>query len=228
MKKNVSTLKIDPQLASRFGYYAFLIILVIVEIGAMIQFIPGLIKSINENNSKISQITETNKKLRQSEANLSQMNAASLKSDLAKASAALPTEKKISGLVTGLTTLASSSGVIVTALEFSPGAISTKSSQVKLTGVQSIPANLSIAGGINSILDFFAKLYLVSQLTTVNGISFGSGTSGSSGATFPVVIYYQPANSNPIDYQKIELLTSEEQDIISKLTAKDVFVIPPN
>lgn len=155
---------------------------------------------------------------------------------LAKVLLALPDEKKISGVISGMTALASSSGVVVTDLEFSPGIVATISAETKNNApdekvvdenlnVRMVPASLTIIASVDSLIDFLKKLSTASQLIGVSAVSYSVDRPGQVKATIAIAIYYQPRDISKFSWQNLRAIPDEDIGFIQSLPGEDLFVL---
>lgn len=193
----------DPKTYVFFGLTALVIL---AEAIAGVVYFPGKVRELYSTAQDLDTLKE---EVTAREAIVTELEAVDqnqLKSQIALATSALPSEKKISGLITGLTNLASSSGIAVTELSFSPGLVSTRSgstTQISVEpeiagqsaedGVRGIPISLAATANEPQLLiDFMGKIAKVSPLLGIKTLSYRVSDQNKS-ATFLFVIYYQPA-----------------------------------
>lgn len=154
-----------------------------------------------------------------------------LAQDLASVNAALPGQKKTSGLVAGLSAVASASGVVVRELTFSPGRIATESSEVsneQLAGskVRVVTASLSVGSDLPRLGSFLSKLQSASQLLGVSSVGFTAGSAREPLSTISLSVYYQPPSAGVIDWGEVRPVSDKERQILASLSSKDVFILP--
>lgn len=154
-----------------------------------------------------------------------------LAQDLASVNAALPGQKKTSGLVAGLSAVASASGVAVRELTFSPGRIATESSEVSdqpLAGskVRVVTASLSVGSDLPRLGSFLSKLQSASQLLGISSVGFTGATAREPLSTVSLSVYYQPPNSGVIDWGNVRPVSDKERQILASLSSQDVFILP--
>lgn len=176
---------------------------------------------------------------------LSTVDQNKLRSDLEIATAALPDDKKVSGVVSGVSKVASASGVALLSLNFSPGRVSTQaaveSEKVLISpevsnrlNVKSLDANITITGSLSQAKIFLQKLASASQILGVESVDYilgaaGNNLSASDIGSLSVKIYYQPNGSQNINvnYENLAPLTPEEEAVLAKLSPLDIFSPPP-
>lgn len=220
---------------SRYLPYLLFGTIILLELGFLVCFFPTTLDTIKTEQNKVSALTEENKKLAAAQTILGETNPKAIEDNLFRVTTALPNEKKISGLVTGLTGLASSSGVAVSSLEFSPGLIATAPSQLKSesqktvslpNNVLAVPTSLSVNTGLSSLISLLRSLNSISQLVSVRAVSVGTTGKGQTSAQFSVLVYYQPVNNQPVDFKNVQALTPEDRATINSLSSKDVLTLP--
>lgn len=204
------------------------------ELGLAVWFLPGRFETLAAKKEELAKNTAQAQELTATVRLLAEIDRDQLREDLNKALAAIPHEKKTSGLVTGLTTLASSSGIVVKGLEFSPGLISTPSAlssapleTVMASGVKTIPVAVTLIADRNQMASFLASLRQASQMLGVISVQFGSSQRDTSAVTLPMLIYYQPPKESRPDPKQVKLLTTREREILDALPAEDIFKLPP-
>lgn len=220
-------------------------LLVILEIAFLILFLPGKVTNISSWRTNIASLTQTVRLLDSTNQTLSQMDKNTLEAKLNQVNSALPTEKKVSGLVTGLSSLGSESGVIVQTIEFSPGVISSRSGQPAKTsitnpdtttlptgdklaaGVKAIPLSLSVKGDIQSLISFLNSVHNANQIISLDSLDYRLANSGTNVAVISGRVFYQPqSNPGQIDLTHFQGLTEADEKEISRLPALDLFTLP--
>jgi hypothetical protein len=167
---------------------------------------------------------------------LSSLDASQVDGYLNKVLLALPDEKKTSGIISGMTALASSSGVVVTGLEFSPGFVATNSGQTAETpgpeeiveaglNLRAIPASLTVTASVDSLINFLKKLSDASQLIGVMGVNYGSSGPDQVKATILIKIYYQPRDINKFAWKDLKPIQDEDISFVQALPDEDLFVL---
>lgn len=188
----------------------------------------GEIVSLQINKDELSgEVTRLDKAI----AILAAVDQKQLASDLASVNAALPGQKKTSGLVAGLSAVASASGVALRELSFSPGKIATESSEVvdqPLAGskVRVVTAALTLGADLPRLGSFLSKLQLASQLLGVSAVGFTGSSAREPLSTVSLSVYYQPPNSSVIDWGSVRPVSDKERQILASLSSKDVFILP--
>jgi hypothetical protein len=234
MNKNLLTFKINwPQLS----FYLLILSLLLVQAAFFIFYVPDQVTQIFKAREAVDKDAAEINNLAAALAKIQTIDAQSLSRYLAVATAALPDEKKTSGMVTGMTNLASTYGIGVKSLEFSPGLISSGSanltnlptSQVTLGGgVKQITASLTIFASIPSLIAFLEGLEKTSQMIGVNSVELGDNAQRSE-VSLQLQIYYQPPRSfNPDTAAKdLKLLGDEDVALLESLPEEDIFTVLP-
>src|SRR3989344_2419395 len=162
------------QLKSPFVLWAVgLVGMILIQLLLAGVFLPKLWTRIRESQQRWQALVVEVRDLTKASEVLAGIDGDTLLGFKEKVLAALPAEKKVSGVVSGVSALASQSGVVVTSLEFSPGKISTTSAineaeikqgdvNVEIGHVQAIPANLVVSGSTPAMLEYLRKLAEVS------------------------------------------------------------------
>lgn len=165
---------------------------------------------------------------------LSELDSSQIDGYLEKVLLALPDEKKTSGIISGMTALASTSGVVVSGLEFSPGVVASDSGELEKVSlekivdkdldVRAVPASLTISANIDSLIVFLEKLANASQLIGVSAVSYTSNTPGQVKATLSVLMYYQPRDISKFSWRGLKAISDDDANYIQNLPAEDLFI----
>lgn len=220
----------------KYNFYIAIFTVILVEILFAFLVLPSGVNTINDNRSKLKALNSEIANLTQIIDSLENMDTKNLNNDLQKASAALPDQKKTAGLVTGLTNLASTSGVLLKNLEFAPGLISTDAASlailrnpgediIKGEGIKAVNASMVVIADLNSLIDFLAKINKASQLLGVSSLHFGSQTGDNKQASIEFYILYQPAKKSSILLKQVTPLTESEKKVLESLSSKDIFIL---
>lgn len=228
-----------------FGFYIVAALIIGVELIFAVLFFPSFWQRILAASETAATAAVDLKEKQTALAILSQTDEEKLQVGLGKALAALPEEKKISGLVTGLTTLASQSGIVVKGLEFAPGVISTRSAQLDRqkaaepelgpgleeivigSGVKAIPVDVSLAGSLEQLADFLKNLTQTSQILGVTAVDYRQSSKAAPETTLSVLIYYQLPKENKINWNQVKPLSGLAIKIVEALPDRDFFLVPP-
>lgn len=206
-------------------------------IGALL-FFPAQIGQLRQTQAslgdlerEVSSMEDAAKIIKDNQPNVTEEN-------LKKAMAALPNEKKTSGIVSGIANLASEHGVAVKTLEFSPGLISTASAitgyrpispsgEVDVGGgVKSIPAFLTVEANLSQIESFLKAVYASSQILGVTMISHSVTPQGLESAKIGLLIYYMPLKEGPLNWKNVKPLGQTDLKLLQTLPEQDLYTIP--
>ncbi|MCL4397489.1 hypothetical protein M1403_00420 [Patescibacteria group bacterium] len=233
MKTNNS---LDLKKIRPYFFFIFLFVVFAAELGVLVIFAPSLYSTILSARASLAAQTAEVNTLSDLVTALNQTDPANLAALQKKVTAALPDEKKTAGVVTGLTRLASSSGVVVNSLEFSPGLISTGSATAVVTntsgeivlggGVKAIPAQLTVTADVPAVSRFLADLAKSSQMIGVTSVEYthsGPKTSTALG----LLLYFQPPKEGAVTPKQVQPLTSQEVGLAQSLPQEDIFTVAP-
>lgn len=206
------------------------------EIAILFFVMPGYFSSLREKMAfsevRREEVAAYDKSLKM----LSTLDQSQIDSYLGKLLLALPDEKKTSGIISGMTALASQSGVVVTGLEFSPGFVATNSGQTieatsqdrvvdSALNVRAIPAALTISASPVSLINFLKKLSEASQLIGVSAVNYESSGIGQIKAVISIQIYYQPRDISRFSWRGLRGVSGEDIGFVQTLPGEDLFVL---
>lgn len=219
--------------------YLFVIgALVLVQIISALYFIPNFYASITSDGEKISQLTVEVEDLNRQNQVIDNLDSQKVKRNFNDASLALPTEKKVSGIISSLTALASTSGIVVSQLELTPCKISTRSGALKVNvirtadcqnvqlenGVNGVNLSMNLVANKNQLQEFIDKLYHVSPMLGVREFGYDSNQRGET-ASLAILLYFQPSvKMTGGAEKKVSGLTSEEENALKMLTSQLVIL----
>lgn len=220
----------------KYSFYIVICIFLLLEILVAFFVLPSVVNTINDNRSKLKILNSEIADFTGIINSLASMDVNNLSSNLQKASAALPDEKKTAGLVTGLTNLASTSGVLVKSLEFAPGLISTDAASLKILqnpgedvikggGIKAVNASMVVIGDLNSLIDFLTKINKASQLLGISNLNFGSQTGDNKQSSIEFYILYQPTKESSVLLKQVTPLTETENKVLESLSNEDIFIL---
>lgn len=218
-----------------YAPFALLGIILLVEVLSLAFYFPKKIFELWDLKGRITLLSSDVKLLAQAQQELAAVDATQLSSYLKLAEVALPDEKKVAGLITGLTDVASSSGVAVKTVSFSPGRISVSTASAGVVGggtgeveigdkVRAIPVTMTVASSLTQFLDYLKKLQAASQLLGVTGITYS--LSGQSGGDLNLIVYYLPGRLGKPGWQYIPVISAEDLKVLSDLSPLDIFNLP--
>lgn len=216
----------------RFGLYLMLSAVILTEVGVVVGFAPRQWQEIGSLFERKAGLSFAVGKLTSALSVLRALDQKELAKELAQVDATLPDGKKTSGLVFGIGSIASASGVVLSSLEFSPGKLSTGSAQVTDeavagTKVRQVQAEVTIGGGdLSTLTTFLAKIYAASQLIGVDRVSFSASSGRQPTASIRLQVYFEPRSSEPVDWGKVRPLLLSEGAVLGSLSSQDVFTLP--
>lgn len=157
--------------------------------------------------------------------------------ELLLATSALPSEKRVSGLVSGLTNLASSSGTLLLDLNLSPGQLASRAGAVVNTGpteasgaeesfpngVFGIPMTMTLSGSEDQLEGLMTKLQMVSPLVGIKSVDYSVGSAGSA-AGFNLLIFFQPVGQVAVNKEAIVPISGAERQTMVKLSNRTLIV----
>ena len=197
--------------------------------------LPGTVSSMMDKRSEIEADEKEVADLTTVVGSIQKIDQAELETAVAKTTAAMPNEKKTSGIIYGMSKLAGDNGVVVNNLEFSPGLVSTRSGTIVSTepvgqavgsGVKQISATLTVSGELSKIVDFLVELRRSSQIIGVNRVEYALSASRANTGIISLMIYYQPPKNNAQDDPKsVPFMSEADKEIISDLPETDVFTV---
>lgn len=217
-------------------FYLGVVTVILVEAILLVTFLPTLYASLRGKMATADARGKEVSSFAEALSMLGSLESSQVDGYLAKVLLALPDEKKTSGVISGMTALASSSGVVVTDLEFSPGVVATNSAGTKddspqekvideALNVRAIPASLTIVATVDSLIDFLKKLATASQLIGVSAVSYSADRPGQIKATIAILIYYQPRDINKFSWRNLKAIPKEDVGFIQTLPDEDLFVL---
>lgn len=183
-------------------------------------------------------ISDTNARVSEKQkviATLSNIDANAVSASLTKANIILPSQKKTSGVIAGLSTLASSSGVVVKTLELSPGRISTISGEsnsrtfiekFKNVGVAAVPATVSLTSDIVALANFIHQVEKASQILGITSVDSGAAVGKGISVSLSILVYFQPPRESSNIWQDVRAPNPDEAKILGEFEARDIFSLP--
>lgn len=203
----------------------------------------GIVSRILTNASEMPQLTKDTIQLEQTLSVVDSLDSGKIGQELSRATTALPSEKKVSGIVSSLTSLASASGVVVNKLELTPCKISTRSARLKTPalpaqlevasdcenvklekGVSGVPLTMQVLTSEAQLVDFVGKLHLVSPLLGVKNLEYTVSPKGKM-STISLLLFFQPSTADLTKTDKLTPLSNEEENVVSGLS-KQIVILP--
>lgn len=216
--------------------YAPMVILaavILAEIVAAMVFLPRQVFRLLELYDRTKELTASVSQLTDAEKALAAVDDNQLNSLFNRADIALPDEKRVAGVITGLSGLATASGVTVKSIAFSPGRVSTGSGLVSVRGaddlvgdrVRAVKVGLSVTSSLENVLSFISRLQKSVQLLGVTGVSFSlSGTA--PGGEMDLLVYYLPTRETEPSLSFVPGISREEVAVIEGLSGPSIFNFP--
>lgn len=143
---------------------------------------------------QISNITNTNRKLKQENDRLDKLVKKSFEleqvkllpefSQADKVEKVLPSHKPLLELLTHLNQIASKTEVSITQFEISPGSIATDSTQVAVktaTNFNKLELNLTVNGPLKKVEEFMSLIEKISPITTITDLSLSRRSDEKTG-----------------------------------------------
>lgn len=220
---------------------AFLLLvgfIVALQVATTVFLLPKNLQKIPRLQSDIAGKKEDSLHLEKSLAVLGTLEDSQVQKLVSVALAALPDEKKTSGLFAGLTAVASASGVTVTSLEFTPGRVSTGSASLDSQNaksferqlphnVRAINASLTVISDFSSLATFIDRVEKASQVLGVASVSFSKLETTEPEAQITLEVYYQPERTL-LATDILEPISDQELNLAGSLSSKDIFKLPPD
>jgi hypothetical protein len=209
------------------SFYIVIAIAVITEIVLMVIAVPPRLQNIFSNQIKFNSLSLQSRDLESAVQTVTSIDKTRLDGYLQKSTIALPDEKKTAGIVSGLSNVASSAGIIVRDLELTPGLLSSSSARTpSVRGLKYVPAALLLSSDLPSLAKFVNSLRNTSQVLGVSELHYVSSGNYNS-VEIGVQIFYLPPSEGPVEWKQLEALTSTELDLLDGLSDKDLFTVPP-
>lgn len=209
----------------------FLGLTILVEALLLAFYFPGQIFNILDKRDQLGRLATDVKSLATANNQLVAVDSNQLTLELAIAEVALPDEKRVAGVITGLSTVASASGVTTKAISFSPGNVGTVSAvpaanEIEIGDkVKAIPVTMTISASLSQFLDYLKKLSVASQLLGVTAINF-SLSANPPGGDVGLLVYYLPARLGKPGWQYIPTISADDLKVLSTLSPSDIFNLP--
>lgn len=215
-----------------YAPFGLLGLVILVEVWFLAFYLPGKIFGLLELRDQVTRLSQDVGQLATANEQLGAVDNTQLAAELTVAEVALPDEKKVAGLISGLGSLASSSGVLVKSIAFSPGRVSTSSADLTGGGseievgdkVRAIPVTMTVTSSLEQFLDYLERLEAASQLLGVTEINYS--LSGPTGGDLGLLVYYLPARTGKPSWQHIPSISSEDLAVLSKVSPLDIFNLP--
>lgn len=150
-----------------------------------------------------------------------------LLADARKVEIALPSEKDLPSLLSILERLAAETGAAIASVQLTPG-------QIAPTGgggeAANFPVKVTIAGSFAQIKSFLGSVTNASRVVTVRNLTITSSTTqqASLSATLNLESFFQSLTATKFKTSDpLQNLTTEEQEVLAKITVPLPVVITP-
>lgn len=232
----------DREKISTVVFYAVAVGLLVAFAGFLYWFVPGSIQRSIDYRQQTQELASQNEGLTTAIAIVNDWDARRLDSDLAKATVALPDGKKTSELISGLSMLASASGLVVRSIAYSPGQVSSVSAGVSpgaggtgglaigsggKVGVRVLSASMAVTADLSRVVDFLLRLKTTNQIVRVTTVQYGTTTDTSGvSANLALLVYYLPPAEGRIDWASVKRVDDKAVKLVEGLSGSDVFTLP--
>ncbi len=206
-------------------------LVLLIEVWFLVTSVPRQVEEILTLQKSQEEISKDVEMLDRAVRILVGVDQGKLARELQSVNAVLPSQKKTSGLVVGISKIASDSGVILKELEFSPGRISTDSAQTldeALPGslVRRVGAGVTINTDLSGLTAFLSKVQAASQLIGVDTVTFTGSTGLQQTGQIALQVYFEPVSSGLIVWSQVRPVSASEEKVLQTLSATDVFILP--
>lgn len=217
----------------QYGVFLVVGVVILVELLAAVLYLPRQVFSLIDLKDEVTVLSQRQVELAAAEEALGEVDDGQVNNLLLRAEKALPDEKRVAGVVSGISALASSAGVITKSIEFSPGIVSTSSGSILVSTsekdegekVKSVPVSMSVTSTLPQFLDFLKQILKSGQLLGVTSINY-SLTGGQPGGDMSLVVYFLPARIGKPDWNFIPSITEEDLAVLDELSNQNVFNLP--
>lgn len=231
--------ELDPQSLERLKAYSWPIFLIVVGVTLAV-FIA--LPNFNEYFLQRNKMAEKKQKLAlltEKAAALASLDRDRLRRQLQVAESALPSEKAVPGLLSGLERIAAESGAAVTAFQISPGIISSRENSeeknpvpVKEIATPAIPFTISLEGNYQSLKGFLLRLKKARRLIGLDKLSFVNLQTQDNPenlrTNLSLLAYYLPLPEDPpLPEEKLESISPEELDFLAEVESFEVISVAP-
>lgn len=220
------------------------VLTLVVDMGVLVLVLVPTLKSIPPVQKQLDSVNERVGKLSQKITTLNSMDESKLRGLLQTANNAVPSDKNVPGLLSGLERAAQAASASIEGFAIAPGKIGTSSAAEATPsasavipkeknlahGVAGIPFKAVLKGGYLALHDFLASLYKSNRLLNVDNVVFSTSKSGSSDvvSSLDLYLYYQPEpktlGSSEVG---IEQITLAQENAINSISSYPVFTSSP-
>lgn len=221
------------QLGRGVGFYLVVGLIGIALVWSLIFLVPRQQQEVGSLLEKRRDVADEITGLSKALAVLKSVDQKKLATQLATVNAALPSQKKTSGLLSGVAEVARGSGVTLKSVDFAPGKISTgsaeRTTEEKLPGtkVSVLLASAVVTGDLSSLRSFLTLLSSSSQLVGVKSVAYTGFAAREQTASLSLLVYFQQPETTGLDWSQVSAVSSEQEKVVAKLSTRDVFILPP-
>lgn len=209
------------------SFYLLVALVVAAEVLSIVIIVPPRVQNILANQTKFSSLSLQTRDLESAVQTVTSIDKTRLAGYMQKSTIALPDGKKTAGIVSGLSNVASSAGIVVRDLELSPGLLSSPSARAPaVQGLKYVPAALLLSADLPSLSKFISSLQTTSQVLGISDVHYVSSANYKS-VEMGVQIFYLPPLEGPVEWKQLEALTPTELNLLESLPDKDLFIVPP-
>lgn len=167
---------------------------------------------------------DRNKKLKAKEKQLAVIDQEEISKNLSDLTAALPNEKEIPALVSGVTRLSQESGLTMEGMQINPGEVSTPSAKPK----EDVEFILTLKGSPEALKGFLSNLERAKRLISVKDLSasiFGDSSTFtvSLGLKAPFESFAPPPEDVSTPLPEV---TSEQEKVLAEINKFTDYTIP--
>jgi hypothetical protein len=194
-----------------------LVVIVLILLGAFV-FVP-MIKTAVESQQEYSNILEKEKQLKTLATTLSQVDSATLQTDLVNAKKVIPSTLKVSSFVYYIDNLATAKSLEVS--ELSAGDVTVNQSQISNgVTVMGVSGPLVYTGSYENIISFLDSLYSASPyIIKLQNVSI-EGSSSEWKVTLNVTGYYIPESTDTVNMYATFTPYTKYADIVNIFSTK--------
>ncbi len=195
-------------------YSVFIIPAITIIIGLAILFfvtIPQFYKLI-ANNGQIENLNQQKSIYQDKIGTLNKVDVIEYKTDLNNVLSILPIEKDIPSAINSILQVISLSGMTLT--NFAIGSNGTP-----VNGIENFAVNIEVTGTTDQLKNLINSTSRSPRLIKITSLSMNYGAGSAAQMSMDVLVFYAPLDTSvkSNNDQKIELLTSDEKNIIEQI-----------
>lgn len=231
----------------RYNFYLipFLTLLTVVLVSFFVDkpAILTILETYREMESRILRKEKIKEKLN----SLESLDEMALRSKITKTMAAVPAEKQVPGLLSGLERLANEASASIEGFTINPGKISTVSgmtatssgeavqsstliAEQKTGGMGVLDFQINLVGNYEALKAFLAKMENVNRIFSIDHVSFSTKgeTEEILTTNLKMKTYYLPLSMYLGDViEPVNLLMPEEEKTFGKISSFEIYTFPP-